>query len=219
MLRITLASRLLVSRFLGAARDLLSVTTEAPSTRPVWAAVVSCAPVARRGLPSESSAVLPKQRTLHRRRRTSCAPGSPAGDINAWPTTSFEWRRLAISTAARPHRRRSRPRSHRSPSPPISCSWRETLTDHGRPDEAHMVARALSTVRIPVVAVLGNHDFESDQQDQVRDIIAGAGVTHPRRRCVRGTWHRHRRGERIRGRIRSARPGPLGRTNHQTIRP
>jgi Icc-related predicted phosphoesterase len=51
------------------------------------------------------------------------------------------------------------------------------LTDHGRPEEAHMVARALSTVRIPVVAVLGNHDFESDQQDQVRDIIAGAGVT------------------------------------------
>ena len=51
------------------------------------------------------------------------------------------------------------------------------LTDHGRPDEAHMLARALSVVRIPVVAVLGNHDFESDQQDQVRDIIAGAGVT------------------------------------------
>ena len=51
------------------------------------------------------------------------------------------------------------------------------LTDHGRPDEAHMLARALSAVRVPVVAVLGNHDFESDQQDQVRDIIAGAGVT------------------------------------------
>ena len=51
------------------------------------------------------------------------------------------------------------------------------LTDHGRAEEAHMLARVLSTVRIPVVAVLGNHDFESDQQDQVRDILAGAGVT------------------------------------------
>jgi Icc-related predicted phosphoesterase len=51
------------------------------------------------------------------------------------------------------------------------------LTDHGRPEEAHVLARELSALRIPVVAVLGNHDFESDQQDQVRDIIAGIGAT------------------------------------------
>ena len=51
------------------------------------------------------------------------------------------------------------------------------LTDHGRPDEAHILARELSTLRIPIVAVLGNHDFESEQQDHVRDIVAGAGVT------------------------------------------
>jgi Icc-related predicted phosphoesterase len=51
------------------------------------------------------------------------------------------------------------------------------LTDHGRPDEAQVLARELSALRIPVVAVLGNHDFESDQQDQVRDIVSGAGAT------------------------------------------
>jgi Icc-related predicted phosphoesterase len=51
------------------------------------------------------------------------------------------------------------------------------LTDRGLADEAHMLARELSTVRIPIVAVLGNHDFESDQQDLVREIVAGAGVT------------------------------------------
>jgi 3',5'-cyclic AMP phosphodiesterase CpdA len=41
------------------------------------------------------------------------------------------------------------------------------LTDHGLPEEAQILARELSGVRIPTVAVLGNHDFESGQQDQV----------------------------------------------------
>jgi Icc-related predicted phosphoesterase len=30
---------------------------------------------------------------------------------------------------------------------------------------------------VPVIAVLGNHDYESDAADDVREIIAGAGVT------------------------------------------
>ena len=51
------------------------------------------------------------------------------------------------------------------------------LTDHGRPEEAQVLARELSMLRIPIVAVLGNHDYESDQQDRVREILTGAGVT------------------------------------------
>jgi Icc-related predicted phosphoesterase len=51
------------------------------------------------------------------------------------------------------------------------------LTDYGLPDEARALARELtSDVKIPAVAVLGNHDFESGQQDEVRKIIADAGV-------------------------------------------
>jgi Icc-related predicted phosphoesterase len=50
------------------------------------------------------------------------------------------------------------------------------LTDHGRPEEAQVLARELSLLRIPVVAVLGNHDFESEQQDRVREILSGVGV-------------------------------------------
>src|SRR5262245_29775847 len=51
------------------------------------------------------------------------------------------------------------------------------LTDHGHPDEARVLAKELSSVRVPAVAVLGNHDFESDQQEQVRQILIDAGLT------------------------------------------
>jgi Icc-related predicted phosphoesterase len=51
------------------------------------------------------------------------------------------------------------------------------LTDRGLPDEAHVLAREMTALRIPAVAVLGNHDFESGQQDQVREVLARAGIT------------------------------------------
>jgi Icc-related predicted phosphoesterase len=51
------------------------------------------------------------------------------------------------------------------------------LTDYGLAEEAHVLARDLTTsVTVPVVAVLGNHDFESGAQDEVRRILADAGV-------------------------------------------
>src|SRR5215471_10757256 len=50
------------------------------------------------------------------------------------------------------------------------------LTDYGLPDEARVLAREVATVRIPVAAVLGNHDFESGKQDEVRQILVDAGV-------------------------------------------
>jgi Icc-related predicted phosphoesterase len=50
------------------------------------------------------------------------------------------------------------------------------LTDYGLPEEAHVLAEELSQVTIPIVAVLGNHDYESGQQEQVCSILTSAGV-------------------------------------------
>jgi len=51
------------------------------------------------------------------------------------------------------------------------------LTDYGLAEEARALARELtSTIKIPSVAVLGNHDFESGQQDEIRRILTDAGV-------------------------------------------
>ena len=50
------------------------------------------------------------------------------------------------------------------------------LTDYGTPEEAHVLAEELAAARLPIVAVLGNHDYESGQQDQVRQILTDAGV-------------------------------------------
>jgi Icc-related predicted phosphoesterase len=52
------------------------------------------------------------------------------------------------------------------------------LTDYGLPEEARALTREITTsVKIPTVAVLGNHDYESGQQDEVRKILSDAGVT------------------------------------------
>jgi Icc-related predicted phosphoesterase len=51
------------------------------------------------------------------------------------------------------------------------------LTDYGLPEEARLLARELAVARVPVVAVFGNHDFESERQDEVRQILTEAGVT------------------------------------------
>jgi Icc-related predicted phosphoesterase len=51
------------------------------------------------------------------------------------------------------------------------------LTDYGLPEEAQILVKELkSAVRIPVVAVLGNHDFESGQQAEVCRLLSDAGV-------------------------------------------
>jgi Icc-related predicted phosphoesterase len=52
------------------------------------------------------------------------------------------------------------------------------LTDFGLPEEAHVLARDLKTsLKVPAVAVLGNHDFESGKQAEVGDVLREAGVT------------------------------------------
>ena len=51
------------------------------------------------------------------------------------------------------------------------------LTNHGLPEEAQLLAQDLSlSVKIPVVAVLGNHDHESDHGAEVAAILGASGV-------------------------------------------
>jgi Icc-related predicted phosphoesterase len=51
------------------------------------------------------------------------------------------------------------------------------LTDFGLADEARALAKEMAgALKIPAVAVLGNHDFESGQQDEIRAILKDAGV-------------------------------------------
>lgn len=51
------------------------------------------------------------------------------------------------------------------------------LTDLGKPKEAEILAEDLKACSIPVVAVLGNHDYESDQVEEVKRILRKAEVT------------------------------------------
>ncbi|HZS11545.1 MAG TPA: metallophosphoesterase [Nitrospirales bacterium] len=52
------------------------------------------------------------------------------------------------------------------------------LTDYGRPDEARILAKEIGAARgLPVLAVLGNHDYECGHPDEVERILSDVGVT------------------------------------------
>lgn len=52
------------------------------------------------------------------------------------------------------------------------------MTNYGLSEEASVLAGELSVIRNkPILAVLGNHDVESDQQDELCRILTGAGMT------------------------------------------
>jgi Icc-related predicted phosphoesterase len=51
------------------------------------------------------------------------------------------------------------------------------LTNLGRVSEAEILAQDLAACTIPVVAVLGNHDYECGHADDVTSILEQAGVT------------------------------------------
>jgi Icc-related predicted phosphoesterase len=50
------------------------------------------------------------------------------------------------------------------------------LTDLGRVREAELLAQDLKACSIPVVGVLGNHDYESGEQENVKRILRDAGM-------------------------------------------
>jgi Icc-related predicted phosphoesterase len=51
------------------------------------------------------------------------------------------------------------------------------LTDYGTLEEAKVLAKEVtSSLRIPAIAVLGNHDFESGHEKELAEILTDAGV-------------------------------------------
>jgi Icc-related predicted phosphoesterase len=51
------------------------------------------------------------------------------------------------------------------------------LTNHGNTRQAEILARELAVVQVPVIAVLGNHDYHAGQPERVRETLEQAGVT------------------------------------------
>lgn len=50
------------------------------------------------------------------------------------------------------------------------------LTNYGRPEEMDSLLTMLSRLRLPIVAVLGNHDFETGHQEELMKQMATEGV-------------------------------------------
>lgn len=51
------------------------------------------------------------------------------------------------------------------------------LTQHGTREEGRMVAEELRDIGVPVIAVLGNHDYHSDAEAEITKELTGAGIT------------------------------------------
>ncbi len=50
------------------------------------------------------------------------------------------------------------------------------LTTHGEPEQMEAFIEELAGVDVPVVTVLGNHDFEHEAEDELCEMLAAAGV-------------------------------------------
>jgi Icc-related predicted phosphoesterase len=50
------------------------------------------------------------------------------------------------------------------------------VTDYGLPEEAEVALNDLRAVTVPIVAVLGNHDFESGREAEVRSVLQASGM-------------------------------------------
>jgi Icc-related predicted phosphoesterase len=51
------------------------------------------------------------------------------------------------------------------------------LTQHGTLAEGEVVAEEFAGLEVPVVTVLGNHDYHGDQQDEISKVLTDAGIT------------------------------------------
>ncbi|WP_405140981.1 metallophosphoesterase [Sphaerisporangium sp. NBC_01403] len=50
------------------------------------------------------------------------------------------------------------------------------LTRHGTPEEGRVVADEFRDLPVPVVTVLGNHDYQSDAEDEIVALLRDAGI-------------------------------------------
>lgn len=51
------------------------------------------------------------------------------------------------------------------------------LTTYGLPEQAQVLADIARSVEVPIVAVLGNHDYHSDRASEIVELLTAAGVT------------------------------------------
>jgi hypothetical protein len=63
------------------------------------------------------------------------------------------------------------------------------LTTHGEPEQAEVLAQACTDLGIPVLAVLGNHDWHADRRDELVSVLETAGI-----RVLDRSWAIHRIG-------------------------
>jgi uncharacterized protein len=50
------------------------------------------------------------------------------------------------------------------------------LTNYGQPDEMEPLLNVLVRLRLPTIAVLGNHDYESGRQEELSQMMIAAGI-------------------------------------------
>lgn len=50
------------------------------------------------------------------------------------------------------------------------------LTTHGEPEQATILAAACAELEVPVLAVLGNHDWHADRRDELAAALAGGRI-------------------------------------------
>src|SRR5437588_1309375 len=50
------------------------------------------------------------------------------------------------------------------------------LTNFGKTEEMHSLLNALVRIRVPIVAVLGNHDYESGQEQELIKMMVTEGI-------------------------------------------
>lgn len=71
---------------------------------------------------------------------------------------------------------RLRPNLHSLPQRADLLLLAGDLTRHGTPEEGRMAAAEFADVGVPVVAVLGNHDYHSDAQDDITKALEDVGI-------------------------------------------
>ncbi|MGW0431056.1 metallophosphoesterase family protein [Micromonospora sp. NPDC003197] len=72
---------------------------------------------------------------------------------------------------------RFRPALDRLPEHADALLLAGDLTRHGTEEEARCVATEFGGLDVPVVAVLGNHDYHCDEVPQVVEVLQDAGIT------------------------------------------
>lgn len=50
------------------------------------------------------------------------------------------------------------------------------LTDTGLPDEASLLVKEFVPLKLPIVAVLGNHDYESSKVAEIKHVLCDGGI-------------------------------------------